>query len=63
MSAPLRFLLALARFLAGDISFLEIPALIERTMDAYTVKYEYTLEDLLEADAWAKAYAKTVSFK
>lgn len=55
--------IAVARFLAGDISFLEIPALIERTMDAYTVKYEYTLEDLLEADAWAKAYAKTVSFK
>ncbi len=55
--------IAVARFLAGDISFLEIPALIERTMDAYTVKYEYTLEDLLEADAWARAYAKSVSFK
>lgn len=53
---------AVARFLKGEISFLQIPALIEQTMDAYTVKYEYTLEDLLEADAWAKAYAKQISF-
>lgn len=52
---------AVARFLEGEISFLQIPMLIENTMNAYTVKYEYTLEDLLEADAWAKAYAaKTV---
>jgi 1-deoxy-D-xylulose-5-phosphate reductoisomerase len=55
--------IAVERFLKGEISFLEIPALIEQTMDAYTVKYEYTLEDLLEADAWAKAYAKKVSFR
>lgn len=54
---------AVARFLTGEISFLQIPALIEQTMDAYTVKYEYMLEDLLEADAWAKAYAKKVSFR
>lgn len=53
---------AVSRFLKGEISFLQIPALIEQTLDAYTVKYEYTLEDLLEADAWAKAYAKKVSF-
>ena len=26
-------------------------------MEAYTVKENYTLEDLLEADAWARAYA------
>lgn len=53
---------AVARFLAGEITFLQIPALIEATMQAYTVKYDYTLEDLLEADAWAKSYAKTVRF-
>lgn len=53
---------AVARFLQGDISFLQIPLLIERVMGAYTVKYEYTLEELLEADAWAKAYAKTIYF-
>ena len=54
---------AVARFLKGDITFLQIPELIEQTMDAYTVKYEYTLEDLLEADAWAKDYAAKVVFK
>ena len=54
---------AVARFLKGDIGFLDIPELIEQTMDAYTIKYEYTLEDLLEADAWAKDYAAKVSFK
>lgn len=53
---------AVARFLAGEITFLQIPALIEATMQAYTVKYDYTLEDLLEADAWAKAYAKAFRF-
>ena len=54
---------AVARFLKGDIGFLEIPELIEQTMDAYTVKVEYTLEDLLEADAWAKDYAAKVVFR
>ena len=54
---------AVARFLKGDIGFLDISELIEQTMDAYTVKYEYTLEDLLEADAWAKDYAAKVVFE
>lgn len=53
---------AVARFLNGEITFLQIPMLIESVMDAYTVKYEYTLEDLLEADAWAKARAAKVAF-
>ncbi len=55
--------IAVERFLQGGLSFLEIPALIERTMDAYTVKYEYTLEDLLEADAWARTFARGISFR
>ena len=54
--------IAVARFLKGELAFLPIPSLIERTMDAYTVKYKYTLEDLLEADAWASAYAQSVRF-
>lgn len=53
---------AVARFLEGEISFLQIPLLIENVMDAYTVKYEYTLEDLLEADAWARACASKFVF-
>lgn len=55
--------IAVARFLAGELSFLEIPALIERAMDAYTIQYEYTLEDLLEADAWARAFAGKIQFR
>ncbi|WMI79863.1 1-deoxy-D-xylulose-5-phosphate reductoisomerase [Anaerotignum sp. MB30-C6] len=54
--------IAVEKFLKGKISFLQIPELIERTMNAYTVKYEYTLDDLLEADAWARAFATDVNF-
>lgn len=50
--------IAVELFLKGKISFLDIPRLIEKTMDAYTVKYEYDLEDLLEADRWAREYAR-----
>ncbi len=53
--------IAVKRFLEGGISFLEIPLLIENTMDAYTVKYDYTLEDLLEADKWAREFAGKVN--
>ncbi|WP_304509378.1 1-deoxy-D-xylulose-5-phosphate reductoisomerase [Anaerotignum sp.] len=49
--------IAVEKFLKGKITFLQISELIEQTMNAYTVKYEYTLEDLLEADAWAKSYS------
>lgn len=49
--------IAVAKFLHGDIGFLDIPVLIEKTMQAYTIKKEYTLEDLLEADAWARVFA------
>lgn len=54
--------IAVERFLCGEIRFLEIPQLIERAMNAYTVKYEYTLEDLLEADRWARSYAMGLQF-
>ena len=47
---------AVALFLDGKISFNDIPALIERTMGAYTVKYDYSLEDVLEADNFAREY-------
>ena len=50
--------IAVELFLKGKISFLDIPRLIEKTMVAYTVKYEYDLEDLLEADRWAREYAR-----
>lgn len=37
-------------FLNNKIKFLDIPKLIETTMGAYTVKYNYTLNDLKETD-------------
>ncbi len=55
--------IAVEKFLAGKISFLEIPELIEQTMNAYTVKYDYTLEDLLEADTWARGFASCLNFR
>lgn len=48
---------AVAKFLDGKIGFTDIPALIEKTMSAYTVKYDYTLDDVLEADSFAREYS------
>ena len=50
--------IAVQRFLKGEIKFLEISMLIEQTMNAYTVKYKYNLDDLLEADSWARTFAR-----
>lgn len=55
--------IAVERFLKGEITFLQIPALIEQTMNAYTVKYDYKLEDLLKADDWARSFATGVAFQ
>ena len=55
--------IAVDKFLNGKIGFLQIPELIEQTMNAYTVKYEYTLDDLLEADAWARNFATCLKFQ
>lgn len=52
--------IAVDLFLKGKIGFLDIPRLIEKTMDAYTVKETYTLEDLLAADQWARDFASQV---
>ncbi len=47
---------AVALFLNGKIGFTDIPKLIEKAMGAYTVKYDYSLEDVLEADGFAREY-------
>lgn len=47
---------AVALFLNGKIGFTDIPELIEKAMGAYTVKYDYSLEDVLEADGFAREY-------
>lgn len=45
---------AVEMFLNNKIKFLDIPKLIEFAMSAYTVKCEYTLEDLEQADIFAR---------
>lgn len=49
--------IAVEKFIQKEISFLDIPLLIEKTINAYTVKYNYCLEDILQADNWAREYA------
>ncbi|MBQ4347886.1 MAG: 1-deoxy-D-xylulose-5-phosphate reductoisomerase [Firmicutes bacterium] len=47
---------AVYRFLNGEIGFLDIPSIIESALSAYTFKRELTLEDIFEADSWAREY-------
>ncbi len=47
-----------AKFLNSEITFLDIPRLIEKTMSAYTVKYDFNIEDLLSAESWVKSFLK-----
>ena len=48
---------AVNKFLEGKIKFTQIPEIIEKVMSAYTVKYDYTLDDVLEADRWSREEA------
>ena len=48
---------AVEAFLAGKISFPAIPKMIEKVMARHRVKKNPSLEDLLEADSWAREEA------
>lgn len=48
--------IAVERFLKEEISFLDIPVLIEDAMNAYTEPYEYSLEGIIHGDQWARTY-------
>lgn len=54
--------IAVEKFLKKEIKYLDIPAIIESTMNAYTVKYNFTIEELLEADKWGREYAQNIKF-
>lgn len=45
---------AVNAFLKERIGFLQIPRVIERVMDAHTLHPIRTMEDVMEADAWAR---------
>ncbi|RBP41159.1 1-deoxy-D-xylulose-5-phosphate reductoisomerase [Garciella nitratireducens] len=47
---------AVELFLSGDISFLDIIRLIEKTMVSHKKIAQPTLEDILNSDKWAKNY-------
>ncbi len=51
--------IAVDSFLAGKIGFLQITVLIEKTIEAHKTFSINTIEDVIEADAWAQNYAKT----
>ena len=52
--------IAVSAFLDDKIGFLAIADIIEKTMDSYTVKYDYSVEELVEADKWAKDYSSAL---
>ena len=51
---------AVESFLQGEIGFLQIPELIEKTMEAHTPFAMDDIEGVLEADAWARDEANTL---
>jgi 1-deoxy-D-xylulose-5-phosphate reductoisomerase len=50
---------AVAAFLDGRIAFLSILELVERCLDRHVLRANATIEDLLEADAWARQTVQT----
>lgn len=52
--------IAVEKFLNKEIGYLDIPVIIETTMNAYTVKYNFSIEELLAADEWGRDYAQNI---
>jgi 1-deoxy-D-xylulose-5-phosphate reductoisomerase len=48
---------AVARFLARDITFMQIPEVIEAVMRAHAPRSYESVDDVLAVDAWARALA------
>jgi 1-deoxy-D-xylulose-5-phosphate reductoisomerase len=51
---------AVRAFLDRRIAFLDIPALVARTLGEAPVTERPTLDDLLEADAWARHHVASI---
>ena len=49
---------AVAAFLQERIAYLDIPAGIEAAMEAHEVKEDPSLEEILETEAWARAFIR-----
>jgi 1-deoxy-D-xylulose-5-phosphate reductoisomerase len=50
--------IAVESFLSGRIGFLQIPALIEKTMEQHTPFHPEGIEDIMGVDAWARRTAE-----
>ncbi len=50
--------IAVNAFLHKKIKFSDIPKLIEKAMGAYTIKYNYSFDDIFEADLWARNFVE-----
>jgi 1-deoxy-D-xylulose-5-phosphate reductoisomerase len=48
---------AVERFMGGDIGFPEIPGVVDAALAAHTGAADPTLEQVLEADGWAREFA------
>jgi len=48
---------AVERFLAGDIGFMDIPRLLENTLEQHQAVTSLSLDNILNADLWAREYA------
>lgn len=52
---------AVAKFLNDEISFLDIPVIIRKTLDKHSFKENITLDDVLKYDTWAREAAEEFS--
>jgi len=52
--------IAVAAFLEGKIKFLDIPALIEKTMETHESRSVDNIETIIETDTWARDTAREV---
>ncbi|HEY8172478.1 MAG TPA: 1-deoxy-D-xylulose-5-phosphate reductoisomerase, partial [Dehalococcoidia bacterium] len=48
---------AVERFMGGEIGFTDIAKVVDSTLAAHAGKADPTLEQILEADAWAREHA------
>ena len=55
--------IAVSKFLKNEIKYLDIPVIIEKTMEAYTVKYDYSIDELLEADRWGREFSNNLNME
>jgi 1-deoxy-D-xylulose-5-phosphate reductoisomerase len=53
--------MAVASFLERRIKFMDIPAVIEATMEAHTTEACSSIEAVLEADRWARSHAEQLT--